>query len=55
MKAKDNTNDSQQLQTTACNTLQNSPVHSESPKDSGSKGKPNNPAGKCAFVLGHVE
>ena len=55
MKAEDNTNDSQQLEATACNTLQNSPVHGESQKDSGSKGKPNNPAWKYAFVLGDVE
>ena len=34
MKTKDNTNDSQQLQATARNTLQNSPVQSQSQKDS---------------------
>ena len=55
MKAEDNTNDSQQLEAIACNTLQNSPVHSESQKDSGSTGKPNNPEWKCAFVPRHVE
>ena len=55
MKAEDNTNDSQQLQAIAHNTLQNSSIHSESQKDSGSKGKTNNPTWKCAFVLGHVE
>ena len=32
MKAEDNTNDSQQLEATAHNALQNSPVHSESQK-----------------------
>ena len=55
MKAEENTNDSQQLQATARNTLHNSRVQNESQKDSGNKGKPNNPAWKCAFVLGHVE
>ena len=38
---------------TAYNTLQNSPIHSESQKDSGSK--PNNPTWKCTFLPGHVE
>ena len=55
MKAEENTNDSQELQATARNTLHNSRVQNESQKDSGNKGKPNNPAWKCAFVLGHVE
>ena len=55
MKVEDNTNDSRQLEATACNTLQNSPIHSDPQKDSGSKGKPNNPTWKCAFVPGHVE
>ena len=54
MKAEDNTNDSQQLEATACNTLQNIPVHSESQNDSGSKSKPNNLEWECAFVPGHV-
>ena len=55
MRAEDNTNDSQQLEAIACNTLQNRLEHSESQKDSGSKGKPNKPEWKCAFVPGHVE
>ena len=55
MKAEENTNDSQELQATARNTLQNSFVHNESQKDSGSKSKPNNPVWKCGFVHGHVE
>ena len=43
MKGEQNTNDFQHLQAIGCNILQNSLVHNESQKDSGSKGKPNNP------------
>ena len=39
MKAEENTNDSQQLQATARNTLHNSPVHNESPKKQWQQGQ----------------
>ena len=51
MKAEGNSNDSQQLQATARNTLQNSPIHGESQKDSASKGKPNKQHGNVHLFL----
>ena len=37
------------------NSVQNSPMHSESKKDNGKKDKPDSAAWKSAFVAGHME